>query len=196
MTNVLFKQMQGTAIGTKFAPSYAILFMSELEETSLEGSLLKPTVWWRYIDDIFMIWEHGMEHLDIFLNSLNNCHPTIKFKTECVSAERVNFLDVEVIRCEDQLTTDMYVKPTDNHQYLHASSCHVFHSKKSIPYSQALRLNRICPEVNYFDKRCNELESWLHKRGYNYKSVRNQILRARKFRRDELHLGTKTKFMK
>ena len=61
-----FKQMQGTAIGTKFAPSYAIPFMSELEEIFLEGSLLKPTVWWRYIDDIFMIWEHGRENLDIF----------------------------------------------------------------------------------------------------------------------------------
>ena len=50
-----FKQIQGTAIGTKMAPPYAILFMSELEETFLASSPLKPFVWWRYIDDIFMI---------------------------------------------------------------------------------------------------------------------------------------------
>ena len=181
-----FKQKQGTAIGTKMAPPYAILFMANLEEKFLKNSFLKPYVWWRYIDDIFMIWQHGRENLTKFLEALNSCHPTIKFKAECISADRVNFLDVDVIRSGNQLTTDLYVKSTDSHQYLHASSCHVFHSKKSIPYSQALRLNRICSEGRYFDNRCNELESWLLKRGYSAKLVRNQILRARKFKRDEL----------
>ena len=50
-----FKQKQGTAIGTKMAPPYAILFMDELENTIIEGFRLKPYVWWRYIDDIFLI---------------------------------------------------------------------------------------------------------------------------------------------
>ena len=91
--------------------------MSELEENFLENSVLKPSVWWRYIDDIFMIWQHGRENLDKFLTALNSCHPSIKFKAE----------DVEVIPRGNQLTTDLYVKPTDSHRYLHASSCHVFH---------------------------------------------------------------------
>ena len=52
---------QGTAIGTKMAPSYAILFMDALERGILDGSELKPSVWWRYIDDVFLIWEHGEE---------------------------------------------------------------------------------------------------------------------------------------
>ena len=34
------------------------------------------------------------------------------------------------------------MKPTDTHQYLEASSCHPSHCKTSIPFSQALRLNR------------------------------------------------------
>ena len=46
----------------------------------------------------------------------------------------------------NQLVTDLYVKPTDIHQYLHASWCHISHCKKSIPFSQNLRLNRICSE--------------------------------------------------
>ena len=160
--------------------------MSELEENFLENSVLKPSVWWRYIDDIFMILQHGKENLDKFLNTLNSCHPSIKFKAECILAERVSFLDDEVIRRGNQLTTDLYVKPTDSHQYLHASSCHVFHSKKAIPYSQALRLNRICSEGKDFDNRCNELESWLMERGYGCRLVRNQVLKARKFNRNEL----------
>ena len=49
-----------------------------------------------------------------------------------------------------------------------------------------MRLNRICSQGRFFDKRCNELEEWLLKRGYNDKLVRDQILKARKFKRDEL----------
>ena len=95
-----------------------------------------------------------------FLEFLNCYHPTIKF-TAHYSKEKRNFLDVSVRKTNNQLVTDLYIKPTDTHQYLHASSCHVYHSKISIPYSQALHLNRICSENSSYNKRCNELEVWL-----------------------------------
>ena len=38
----------------------------------------------------------------------------------------------------------------------------------------------------FFDKRCNELEVWLKKRGYTDKLVREQILKARKFSTSEV----------
>ena len=64
---VTYRQTQGTAIGTKFAPSYAILFMGDFEERALENYDLKPWVWWRYIDDIFLVWEHGEQSLLEFI---------------------------------------------------------------------------------------------------------------------------------
>ena len=42
--------------------------------------------------------------------------------------------------------TDLFVKPTDTHQFLDTSSSHPYHCKKGIPYSQVLRLNRICSD--------------------------------------------------
>ena len=37
----------------------------------------------------------------------------------------LNFLDVSIIVGEGGvLTTDLYCKPTDTHQYLHKKSCH------------------------------------------------------------------------
>ena len=78
----LYKQLRVTAIGTKMAPPYAVLFMGKLEEEFLEAQSLKPIVWWRYIDDIFMLWRHGEENLKIFLEALNCCHPTIKFTAD------------------------------------------------------------------------------------------------------------------
>ena len=72
------------------------------------------------------------------------------------------------------------------HQYLDSSSCHPYHCKKSIRYSQALRLHRICSNDAFFDQRCNELEHWLHERGYSERVVRKEILKARKIPRNEL----------
>jgi len=98
----IYRQKQGTAIGTKMAPPYAILFMSDLEENLLDSSLLKPLVWWRYIDDVFLLWQHGEESLKVFLDYINEAHPNIKFTAE-YSKTRVNFLDVEVSRKGDKL---------------------------------------------------------------------------------------------
>ena len=76
------KQKRGTAIGTKFAPPYSILFMAELEGKILEINDNKPYLWWRYIDDIFFIWEHGKEKLRDFVQTLNEIHPTTKLTVE------------------------------------------------------------------------------------------------------------------
>ena len=167
------------------APPYAIIFMDSLEEDMLSNSLLKPLVWWYYIDDIFMMWEYGEEEPKTFLETLNCYHSTIKFTSE-YSRAKVNFLDVTVMKKGNQLVTDLYVKPTGTHQYLHASSCHFSHCKKLIPFSQALRLNRICSENAFFDKWCKESEVRLNKRGYSDKLVRAQILKARKFSSSEV----------
>ena len=145
--------------------------MTALEEKILSKVKKKPSVWWRYIDDIFFI-------LFLFINEINSFHPTIKFTADW-SKEKFIFLDVEVTLKNGVLSTDLFVKPTDTHQFLDPSSCHPYHCKKGIPYSQTLRLNRICSNNSNFDKRCNELENLLFEKGYSEKMIRKQVLRAR-----------------
>ena len=87
---------------------------------------------------------------------------------------------------DGKIITDLYVKPTDTHQYLDSSSCHPYHCKKSIPYCQAVQLNRVSSNNAFFNQRCNELEHWLHKRGYSERVVRQEVLKARKMPRSEL----------
>ena len=57
-------------MGTRCAPNYAIIFMAELEEQFLTTLTLKPRILKRFIDDIFIIWNHGeseLEHLLIII---------------------------------------------------------------------------------------------------------------------------------
>ena len=82
--------------------------MAELEEKSLEKVNNKPYLCWRYIDDIFFIWEHGEENLRNFVETLNKFHPKIKFIVEW-SQKSINFLDVTVSVINSQIETDLYV---------------------------------------------------------------------------------------
>ena len=113
------------------APPYAIIFIGDLEERILQDCSFKPLLWWRYIDDIILLWLHGEEKLKEFLDILNRYHPSIKFTSEC-SRKWIDVLDIEIIKEGNRLLMDVFVKSTDTYQYLHATSCHVHHSKKSI----------------------------------------------------------------
>ena len=159
--------------------------MADLEKRLLSDIDLKPYIWWRYIGDIFLIWGHGEESLKLLLERINSVRPTIKFTADW-SYSFVNFLEVKVIMKYGKIVTDLYVKSTDTHQYLDPSSCHPHHCKKSIPYSQALHLNKICSSNAFSGQRCNELEHWLHEQGYSERVVGQDILRAQKIPRNKL----------
>ena len=93
--NKIKQQISGTAIGTKFAPPYACIFMSDLETKFLQSQHLQPLVWLRYIDDVFFILIHGEESLKKFLDELNGFNQYIKFTYE-YSVENIPFLYLKV----------------------------------------------------------------------------------------------------
>ena len=72
---VNYQQIAGTAMGTRMAPQFANLYMAQFEEKYVYP--YKPDLekyWFRFIDDIFLLWHHGEEELEKFLRHLNTCH--------------------------------------------------------------------------------------------------------------------------
>ena len=65
------------------APANANIFMDAIERSFLSSSPQKPSIYYRYIDDIFLIWPHGNDSLTHFLEHDNNIHQKIKFTYEC-----------------------------------------------------------------------------------------------------------------
>ena len=139
--------------------------MNDVESKYLETQSLQPLIWLRYIDDVFFIWSHGEEMLQLFLTDLHNYNPHIKFTYE-FNKEHISFLDLKVSLCGGQLTTGLHVRLTDRHQYLHYTSAHPNHTKRSIVYSQSLKLSRICSYKNDFEKHLEEMKSCFRVRGY------------------------------
>ena len=53
-------------MGSPLSPAVANLFMQKLEEQALKTSEFKPNAWFRYVDDTFVVWGHGMAKLNNF----------------------------------------------------------------------------------------------------------------------------------
>ena len=183
--NTYYLQKQGTAMGTRFAPQYANLFMHRLEEDLFASRPLRPDLYLRYIDDIFLIWSHGKESLVQLHEDINKIFPTINLTME-FSEESITFLDTRVYLREGNLQTSLHRKPTDNSRLLHATSSHPHHVKDAIPYGQALRIHRICSNPEDRKKHLGELEQKLLQSGYRRKAIRKQFNRATTHDREEL----------
>lgn len=81
--------------------------MGYLEEKFMETCVLKPWVWWRILDDTFLIWLHSYEELNAFLDRLNSFHENIKGTWE-ISCKRFPFLDVMIELVNVVVSTDVY----------------------------------------------------------------------------------------
>ena len=142
-------------IGTKFAPPYCSTFYGSFRGKGL-SKVKRNRMFGGGKLMIYFLFGNMVKRKEL-INEINSFHPTIKFTADW-SKEKVNFLDVEVTLNNGVLSTDLFVKPTDTHQFLDPTSCHHYHCKKATPYSQTLKL-KICSDNSNFDKRCNEIES-------------------------------------
>ena len=147
-----------TAIGTKFAPTYACIFIDEIETKFLQTQEFQPLVWFRHIDDVSFIWTQGPDKLVSFMTEFKNRHPNMKFTYES-NKENITLLDLDVSLSGNELTADLNTKSTDKHQQLHYTSAHPAHTKRSIIHSQTLRMSRICYCKTDFEKHLVDMKS-------------------------------------
>ncbi|XP_054269026.1 uncharacterized protein LOC128990596 [Macrosteles quadrilineatus] len=168
-----YLQTKGTAMGTRMAPSYANLFMGKLEKCFLQSQKVQPLCWFRFIDDIFILWTSGSDSLKQFIDSLNS-FSSLKF-TSNISTSTIVFLDLEINIQDGLIQTGVHFKPTNHLQYLHFNSNHPKNTKRSIPFSQAIRGKRICSNDDELNKFNNKISDAFIKRGYPRKLVENQI---------------------
>lgn len=172
----VYLQVKGTAMGKKFAPAYANIYMADWEDTVFPKCTKKPLVYFRYLDDIFGIWTHSEEDFEKFVKTLNEHHPSIQLDPTLHDLE-VHFLDVTIYKGPNfhntkKLDTKVYFKPTDTHALLHRSSFHPKHVFKGIYKSQLIRFNRICSNPQDEQMAIHTLNTTLRQRGYQRSFLR------------------------
>ena len=166
-------------MGSRFGPNYACLFVGHIEEQIFQQYRGKtPDLYKRYIDDIVGAASGTKEELEDFATFVNNFHPSLKF-TWAISDDKLPFLDLYLSPSSNRLITTIQYKETDSHSYLNYSSSHPVRCKNSIPYSQFLRLRRICSEEEDFRTRSEEMTSFFTRRGYPPAVVNQALQRVR-----------------
>ena len=107
-----------------------------------------------------------------FVDFINNIHSDIKF-TAGYSKVRIAFLDVETYIKDSKIYVNLFTKPTNSHTYLDYQSCHPMSVKKSIPFSQFLRIHRNSSEWHKFASDAICMHFYLMMRGYPINLLNN-----------------------
>jgi len=175
----LFLQTRGTAMGKRYAPSLANIFLQRFDAAARDGFHIKPLQYGRFLDDIFFLWLGSREQLTEYGQYLNGLMPGIKV-TLCIRQQLTEYLYTIVYKVPKNAThsflrTRVYFKPTDTHQLLYASSFHPKHTVKGILKSQILRFKRFSTTYVDFYDACRELFCVLRGRGYSRSLYQNTV---------------------
>lgn len=200
---ITYRQISGTGMGRIYAPAAADIKVAyqEVQLDSFINSNLSQTVanyfsnsYFRYLDDVFLVWRRSLPGLDQIKDTLNSLDPKIKFIFESSDdSVRPNsgipFLDVELWVSNNKMITDIYNKPTDTFNYLPFSSSHPRHTARNIPYSLARRIKGIVSEEGTITRRMNEMKARLEAKGYPIPIINDGISKAMALSREQIIAG-------
>lgn len=106
----IYVQKGGVTMGSPLGPLFANFYMASIEENILNNNL-KPKIYCRYVDDIFLLVED--ENKVIELKDKFESNSILKFTYEMGSGNRLAFLDVNVSQTNNSFDTSVYVKSTN-----------------------------------------------------------------------------------
>ena len=161
-----YVQVGGVAMGSKLGPSYACLFVGYQEyliSQQYQGPF--PHLIKRYIDDIVGATSLPRHQLQNFIDFVCNFHPAFQFTYE-ITETSLPFLDIQLTISDDRLSTSIHYKETDSHSFLNYKSSHPDKTKNAIPYSQLLRLRRLCSSDFDFKNKAKEMCTFFNNNGY------------------------------
>lgn len=173
--NKYYQQINGTAMGTPMAPTYANIFMFSLEEQLREQRNNKyfPNFYQRYIDDIFLIWENSLTELHLFCLEFNNLNSSIKVNWN-ISQHNMNFLDLKIVKgvkfdTYGILDTKMFQKSMNLFLYLPFNSFHPIENKIGFITGELKRFIRSNSDIKDYISDRNKFFWRLKARGYPHK---------------------------
>ena len=113
--DVLYRQIDGVAMGSSLGPTLANMFLAHVECNKLFNDVncnpvFYPKLYLRYVDDCFAIFNSESDSEE-FLNVLNSQHSNLQFTVE-VGSNSLLFLDVLVKIDTNSFVTSVYRKET------------------------------------------------------------------------------------
>ncbi|KER30639.1 hypothetical protein T265_02988 [Opisthorchis viverrini] len=156
------------------SPILANMYMEDFEQKALNGFECPRRVFWRYVDDTFVVIKR--DKVDEFFQHLNTLNPHIKFSMELESTSgTLAFLDCMTRKSNGKLKTTVYRKSTDSCAVLNCSSAHPKVVYASIASAMFRRVRSLCTEE--VDQRAAqpEVKKRLRDSGYPVGLIKRQL---------------------
>lgn len=188
----LWKQQNGTAMGTSVAPSYAVLFLGIIEQKLYEKFSKHMTVYKRYIDDGFTIWCNNGKKFSFnqFIAALKR-DSGLDFTWEEHATQAV-FLDLIVRWNSEKYWTCTNQKELNLYLYVPANSAHPPGVLKSVIYGRILKFWKQNTFKEDFQRLVQSLFDRLQARGYHAKVLEPVFIQAFSKIHDNTEANTKT----
>jgi hypothetical protein len=171
----LYRQTDGIAMGSPLGPTFANAYMANLEEKVLSSCDFKPSIYLRYVDDIFVVAKDETE-LEALRVSLEN-ESVLKFTRE-IGNNKLPFLDVDITVNNDRIETSVYVKRTNSGECLNFNSQCPDKYKRGVVFTLINRAYKICSDWEKFNQEVTRLKQVLTNNNYPMELVENEINRV------------------
>ena len=120
--------------------SYGDIVIEQFDKKGLEYN---PEVidWKRFPDDMFLVWPHFAEDLNLFFNYMNKIDRTKKIQfTMEIGKDILQFLDLKLKFDKEHkcISVDIFAKATNSFTYVPPSICFAKNSIENVPKGVAL----------------------------------------------------------
>jgi hypothetical protein len=162
--DMIYKQIDGSAMGNPASPTLANLVMNNLIKNTLKKFDFNIPFLYLYVDDTILAIP--MDKIDIVIREFNNFHPKLKFTYEMEVDGKIPFLDTIIRRNKDgTLSTTWYQKPTASNRTLNYLSCTPTRYKRNTELNMIHKIESISsPE--FINENLEKMREILKKNNY------------------------------
>ena len=172
MEGKMYIQCDGVSMGSPLGPTFANFFMAEVENRALENMNIQPSLYGRYIDDIFVICDSDVLML---LKDEMMVISGMNFTIEKSVDNKLPFLNVLVERTDNEVKSTVYRKPTDVGRCLNALSDCPDRYKLSVIKGFFFRAKTLCSDKADMMLEINRAKQILVNNGYTNRLIDDEI---------------------
>ena len=161
-------QDDGLAMGTPSSTIISEIFLQHLEQTKLPqiARKLKLLNYFRYVDDLLIVFDSQLTNINEIRNEFNTLHPNMQFTEETEKHNKINYLDITIHRQLTHVNISIFRKPTYTDTIIPYTSNHPAQHKQATIRFLYNRLNTYQLSGEEYRHEENVIRNILHNNGF------------------------------
>jgi hypothetical protein len=161
-------QQDGLAMGAPSSGLISEIFLQYIEYLHLAHLTHKHHIidYYRYVDDILLIFDSNDTNIRDILQDFNTLHPKLHFTAEVEQNQALKFLDITITKTATNFKTAIYRKPTFTDTIIHHNSNHPTRQKYAAIRFLYNRLDSYNLQHNEYQLELNSIHNILQKNGF------------------------------